>query len=108
MATYGAGTFKGLDAGPGLVILAGAMTFGNEWYQTGKPNWRVPVATLLGAALIGGLSALSTNAATALGGMVVIGAATARFNGKSVIQELNGALQGSTSPPVRQAKRKVK
>ena len=84
-----------IDAGPGLVIAAGVMTFGNEWYQTGKLNWRVPIATLLGAALIGGFSALDSQAASALGGIILIGAATAKFNGKSVVQELNVALQGA-------------
>jgi hypothetical protein len=85
-----------MDAGPGMVALAGAMTFANEWYQTGKANWRVPIATILAAALVGGLATLSPNAAKALGGMVLIGAATAKFGGKSVIQELNTAINGTT------------
>lgn len=82
-----------MDAGPGLVVLAGVMTFGNEWYQTGKLNWRVPVATLLGAALVGALAAFSPNASKALGAIVLVGAATTKFGGHSVVEELNTAIQ---------------
>ena len=83
------------DAGPGMVILAGTATFANEWYQTGKANWRVPLATILAAALTAGLATISPNASKALGGMVLIGAVTAKFGGKSVVQELNQAINGT-------------
>jgi hypothetical protein len=86
-----------MDAGPGLVILAGVMTFANEWYQTGKGNWRVPVATLLAAALVGGLASFAPGASKALGGIVLIGAVTAKFGGKSVIEELNTAINGGSN-----------
>lgn len=86
-----------MDAGPGLVVLAGAMTFANEWYQTGKANWRVPIATILAAALVGGLAAISPNASKAFGGIVLVGAATAKFGGKSVVQELNSAINGTST-----------
>lgn len=94
-----------MDAGPGLVLLAGTMTFGNEWYQTGTPNWRVPVATLLGTAVVGAFSSLSSNAATALGGIILIGAASAKFGGKSVVQELNAALNAANGPVKSRTKR---
>jgi len=83
-----------IDAGPGMVVAAGVMTFANEWYQNGKFNWRIPVATLLGAALVGGLASFSPNAGKGLGGIILIGAATAKFGGHSVVEELNGAIQG--------------
>jgi hypothetical protein len=94
-----------MDAGPGLVLLAGTMTFGNEWYQTNTPNWRVPIATLLGTAAVGAFSALNQNAATALGGIILVGAATAKFGGKSVVQELNEALNAANgkTPAKRKA-----
>lgn len=81
-----------MDTGVGLVLGAGAMTFGNEWLQTGQLNWRVPIATLLIAGLDGVLSALSSTAGIAFGAIVFIGALTVPLNGKSPIQELNGQL----------------
>lgn len=78
--------------GPALVLTAGVMTFGNEWLQTGQLNWRVPVATLLGAGAIGAIGALSPGAANSLGVMVLIAAASTQFNGKSAIQEISSSL----------------
>ena len=75
-----------------MVLAAGVMTFGNEWLQTGKPNWRVPIATLLGAGAVGLIGNLSTGAANSLGFMVVIAAAATKINGKSPFQEFTQAL----------------
>jgi len=78
--------------GPPLVLAAGAITFGNEWMQTGNVNWRVPIATLLGAGAIGVIGMASASAGTTLGVMVFIAAATIRSNGKSAIDELSSNL----------------
>jgi len=67
-----------------IVLTAGTMTFANEWYQTKTVNWKVPVATILAAAIFDGLAQLDSKAATLLSVMVLIGAATAKFGGKSV------------------------
>lgn len=93
-----------MDAGVGLVLTAGTVTFANEWYQTGQFNWRVPIATLLGAALVGGFSAFSPKASAGLGGIILVGALTAKFNGKSAVTVLNEALQGSTGATAPQRK----
>jgi len=95
-----------MDAGPGLVVAAGAMTFANEWYQNGKFNWRIPVATILGAALVGGLAAFSPNSGKALGGIILIGAATAKFGGHSVVEELNVAINQGNKDVVGKPARK--
>lgn len=78
--------------GPALVLTAGTLTFGNEWLQTGGLNWRVPVATLLGAGIMAAIGAVSTGAANGLGVMVLIAAANTEFNGKSAVQEIAGSL----------------
>jgi hypothetical protein len=68
----------------GIVIVAGTVTFGNEWYQTKEVNWKIPLATILIALGIDGLSHLDSNAATGLAILVLIGAVTTKFNGQSV------------------------
>jgi glucokinase len=72
----------------GIVLVAGTATFTNEWYQTGKVNWRVPVATLLLAAGFDALAHVNDKAAVGLSIMVLIGAATAKFGGASVADTL--------------------
>jgi hypothetical protein len=78
--------------GPALVLTAGTLTFGNEWLQTNNLNWRVPVATLLGAGVMAAIGAVSTGAANSLGVMVLIAAASTEFNGKSAVQEISSSL----------------
>jgi hypothetical protein len=84
-----------MAAGPGLVLLAGTLTFGNEWLQTGQVNYRVPIATLGGAWLISGISDISSKTGTILGLMVLIVAASTPFGGKSPFQELSSAIPKS-------------
>jgi hypothetical protein len=86
-----------MSAAPTIVLIAGACTFGNEWLQTNQPNWRVVPATLLASWGFAGLDKLSEKASLALAAMVAIVAVTTTFNGKSVVQELNSALNGGTS-----------
>jgi hypothetical protein len=72
----------------GIVLTAGTITFANEWYQTHQVNLRVPVATLLAAAIFDGLSHIDEKAAVGLSVIVLIGAFTTRFNGESVADTL--------------------
>jgi hypothetical protein len=74
--------------GTGIVLLAGTITFANEWYQTGKVNWKVPIATLLAGAAVSGFSKIDPKAGTGLSIMVLIAAVTMKFGGKSVIDTL--------------------
>lgn len=78
--------------GPAFVLAAGTITFGNEWIQTGQYNWRVPVATLLGAGVIGLIGQFSASSGNILGVMILIAASATRFNGKSALEELNMTL----------------
>jgi hypothetical protein len=86
------------DTGMKLVLLAGTLTFTNEWVQTKAINWRVPVATVLAAAAVAGVGKVSPGAATSLGVMAVIVAAATPLNGKSPIQEISAVVnQRSTA-----------
>jgi len=80
------------DYGAPLVLAAGALTFGNEWLQTDQLNWRIPIATLIGAGVVGLIGQLSPGAGNGLGFLVLIAAANTRLNGKSPIDELSASL----------------
>jgi hypothetical protein len=83
------------DTGMKLVLLAGTLTFTNEWLQTHEVNWRVPVATVLAAAVTAGIGKLSSGGATSLGLMALIVAAATPINGKSPIEEIGTVVNGS-------------
>jgi hypothetical protein len=83
------------DTGMKLVLAAGTLTFGNEWWQTKKVNWRVPVATVLAAAATSGLGKVSPNGGTGIGVMALIVAATTPLNGKSPVQQINSVVNSS-------------
>jgi hypothetical protein len=97
-----------MDTGTGLVLAAGTLTFGNEWYQTGKMNWRVPIATLLAAGAVSGVSKASPKGSTALGFMVLIGAVVTPFKGRSPAEELATIVSGSNKVLRPGTKRKAK
>ncbi len=77
----------------GIILVAGTITFGNEWYVTHQVNWKVPLATVLAAAIFDGLAKVDDKAAVGLAIMVLIGAVTTRFGGKSVVDTLSETFQ---------------
>lgn len=79
----------------GIILTAGTVTFANEWYQTHQINLRVPVATLLAAAIFDGLAHIDDKAATSLSVIVLIGAMTAKFNGESAADTLAQLFGGA-------------
>lgn len=96
-----------MDTGTGLVIAAGTLTFGNEWYQTksysGKRqlNWKVPIATLLAAGAVEGVAKASPKGSAALGFMVLIGALVTPYRGKapvSLIADILGKTNSFVKP----------
>jgi hypothetical protein len=83
----------------GIVLTAGTITFANEWYVTGKPNWKVPIATLLAAAVFDGLANVDEKAATGIAVIVLMGAFLTKFNGKSVSDTVAGMFTQATAKP---------
>lgn len=83
------------DTGMKIVLGAGALSFGNEWYQTHEINWRIPVATVIAAAVTAGVGKVSPGGAAALGVMALIVAAVTPVNGLSPIEELNNVVNNS-------------
>ena len=61
-----------MAASTGIILTAGVITFGNEWLQTGKPNFRVAIATLGTALVFSGLEKLDEQAAVGLAAIVMI------------------------------------
>jgi hypothetical protein len=81
----------------GIILTAGTVTFTNEWYQTHQVNLRIPVATLLAAAIFDGLAHVDDKAATALSVIVLLGAVTAKFNGNSAADTLAKLFSATTT-----------
>jgi len=89
-----------MAASTGIVLTAGVITFGNEWVQLGKPNWRIAMATLGTAVVFAGLEKLDEQAAVGLAAIVMI---TVLFGGvtpgvKSPAQEVLSLLGKGGKP----------
>lgn len=70
----------------GLMLVAGSISFGNEWLQTEKINWRVPIATLASAFFLDGIERLYPKAAVGLSVIVLITVVITPLHGKSPLQ----------------------
>jgi hypothetical protein len=95
------------DTGMKIVLLAGTLTFSNEWLQTREINWRIPVATVLAAAATAGVGRVSPNGAATLGVMALIVAAATPLNGKSPIQQISSVVNGSPTVKRKLTRTKV-
>lgn len=83
-----------------IVLVAGGMTFTNQWYQTRNLDWKVPVATVILAAGVGVISNLDRKAAILLSALIFFGAATTQFDGRSPIDVVSNLVNNkSTSLP---------
>jgi glucokinase len=91
----------------GIILVAGTITFSNEWYQTGKINWRVPVATVLAAAVFDGLAHIDDRAAVGLAIIVLMGAAVTEFGGKSASATVASFFQQSAAGTKTTTKKKA-
>ena len=82
----------------GIILIAGGITFTNEWYQDNHHiNWRVPIATVLAAAIFDGLAKLDDKAAIGVAVMVLIGAFVNKVNGKSIADVLTESFSKTTA-----------
>lgn len=92
------------NTGTSIVLIAGTMTFANEWYQTKKVNFKVPIATLFAAVAIDAISHIDDRAGVGLSIMVLIGASVTKFGGKSVIDtivSITSRPSSNTSPKTK-------
>jgi hypothetical protein len=71
----------------GIMLFAGTVSFGNEWIQTGKPNFRIPVATLVAGLFLNGVERIYPKAGTGLAVIVLITVLVTPFQGKSPLGE---------------------
>jgi hypothetical protein len=71
----------------GIMLTVGTISFGNEWLQTGTPNFRIPVATLLFAWFLDGVEHIYPRAAIGLASIALITVVITPLNGKSPLQE---------------------
>lgn len=76
-----------------IVLVAGSLTFFNEWWQAREIEWRIPVATVIGAAIIEGLATVNSRAASGLAIIILLGAVTSEVKGKSVADSLYDTFQ---------------
>lgn len=67
----------------GIVLTATAISFANDWYQSGQPNLRIPVAGLFVALAFGGVEQLDTRAGVGLAYLMLITALLTPINGKA-------------------------
>jgi len=95
------------NTGTILVLTAGGVTFVNQWYQTRNVDWKVPVATVILAAGVDALANLDNRGATILGFMILLGAATTRFNGKSAIDTVTHLTKSQSTAPLTGSQSKV-
>jgi hypothetical protein len=80
----------------GIILIAGTATFTNEWYQTKKVNFKVPIATLFAAAVFDGFAKLDDKAAIGISVIVLLGALTTKFGGKSVVETVSELMSSTT------------
>lgn len=83
----------------GIILIAGTATFTTEWYNTKKVNFKVAVATLLGAAIFDGIAKLDDKAAIGLSVIVLLGALTTKWGGKSAVETIAQAMTSVEKKP---------
>lgn len=83
----------------GIILIAGTATFTTEWYNTKKVNFKIPVATLLAAAVFDGFAKLDSKAATGVSIMVLLAALTTKWGGKSAVETIAAAMTSAEKKP---------
>lgn len=79
-----------MGASTGIVLTATAISFSNEWINTGVPNYRVGVAGIVTALIFDGIEKFSVDAAVGLASIVMVTVLVTRFKGKSPLETLAG------------------
>ncbi len=72
----------------GICLAATGIGVGNEWMQTGTPNFRMGVAGLAVTVIFGGIERLNHTAGVGLSVMFLIGVLVTPIRGKAPLQSL--------------------
>lgn len=78
----------------GIVLTAGAISFGNDWWQSKQPNFRIPVATLAVALIFGGIERINEKAGIGLGVIMLVTVLVTPMHGKAPLQSLGEIGKG--------------
>lgn len=84
----------------GIVLTATALSFGNEWLQTGTPNFRIGAAGLAVALIFDGIEKINEQAAVGLAAIMLITVLVTPFNGKPVAVTVADFINGPKSSGV--------
>jgi hypothetical protein len=72
----------------GIVLAAGTISGGNEWWQTKQVPWRIGIATLAAALLMDGLEKLNEPLAVGTSVAILVTALFTPFKGTSPAVEM--------------------
>jgi hypothetical protein len=78
----------------GIILTATAISFGNEWYNDGTPNFRIAVAGLGVALLFDGIEKVNEQIAVGLSAIVLITVLLTPIHKKTPIDTVNSWLKG--------------
>lgn len=81
----------------GICLAATGIGVGNEWIQTGTPNFRMGVAGLAVTVIFSGIERLNHTAGVGLSVLFLIGVLVTPVRGKAPLQSLGGI--GQTQQP---------
>jgi hypothetical protein len=73
----------------GIVLTATAISFGNEWLDTGTPNFRIGIAGLGVALVFSGIEKLNERAAVGLAAIMLVTVLLTPFNGRSPAENVS-------------------
>lgn len=88
----------------GIVLAATSISFGNQWIQTGTPNFKLGIAGLGVALLFDGVEHISPGAAVGLSTIMLITVLLTPFNGKAPAETVIEILNGTTTVQKNQPK----
>lgn len=81
----------------GICLTATAIGVGNEWMQTGTPNFRMAIAGLAVTVIFDGIERLNHTAGVGLSVMFLIGVLVTPVRGKAPLQALGSIGKPTTT-----------
>lgn len=72
-----------MASAPGIVMTATTISFVNEWYDTGTPNFRIPVAGAIFSLFAAGISDINQQVGTGIAILMFIGVMVTPVRGRN-------------------------